>query len=207
MLKVDYIKTYGWEAAIRGMRNPKNSWDLSDSQRMTIPPIFKLGPKDLTLCTNLIKAGSDHRKFLRQIFISLDITAPLYWWKEFDTYKIGTTSNSCSTMHKLCSKPFTIDDFSFEDLKTETAKTLAKKIIEVLEDKRLEATKNVETWREIVQLLPSSYNQTRTITMDYEVALRIYQARCNHKLTEWHTLCNAFIKELPYFMNFIEVML
>lgn len=207
MLKVDYIKTYGWEAAIRGMRNPKNSWDLSDSQRMTIPPIFKLGPKDLTLCTNLIKAGSDHRKFLRQIFISLDITAPLYWWKEFDTYKIGTTSNSCSTMHKLCSKPFTIDDFSFEDLETETAKTLAKKIIEVLEDKRLEATKNVEAWREIVQLLPSSYNQTRTITMDYEVALRIYQARCNHKLTEWHTLCDAFIKELPYFMNFIEVML
>lgn len=207
MLKVDYIKTYGWEAAIRGMRNPKNSWDLSDSQRMTIPPIFKLGPKDLTLCTNLIKAGSDHRKFLRQIFISLDITAPLYWWKEFDTYKIGTTSNSCSTMHKLCSKPFTIDDFSFEDLETETAKTLAKKIIEVLEDKRLEATKNVETWREIVQLLPSSYNQTRTITMDYEVALRIYQARCNHKLTEWHTLCDAFIKELPYFMNFIEAML
>lgn len=200
MLIVENIRTYGWESAIHGMRNPMNSWSQSDSKQLSIPPEFRIGSKDMQLCKKLIVAGSDHRKFLRQIFISMDITAPLYWWKEFDTYKVGTVANSCSTMHKLCSKSITIEDFSFEDdfaymfkRTVEDCEWLRQKFIE---------TNDKKYWRALIQLLPESYNQTRTVTMNYEVAMKIFFARRYHKLIEWHVLCNTFVNDLPYFRDF-----
>lgn len=203
MLHVSNLQTYGWQSAIHGMRNAKNSWHLSDSRQMNIPPVFRIGPKDMQLCKQLINAGPDHRKFLRQIFISVDITAPLYWWKEFDTYKVGTTANSTSTMHKLCSKTFEKQDFSVEDVTSFGGTYALTELIKVLEGLRLKAAKGDKAaWRELIQLLPSSYNQTRTVTMNYEVAMKMFFARRYHKLIEWHVLCDAFANGLPYFGDF-----
>ena len=208
-IKIENIETYGWEAAARGMRNPKNSWDMSDSgwEFVEDPSIinpndevkFVLGENDLKLMHTLAKAGSDHGKFLRMITVTMDITAPLYWWKEFDTYKVGTVANSCSTMHKIHAKEFTLDDFSHEHLTIE-CRDLLEKIIVCLNAKRdlYNRGKEKHDWWQMIQLLPTSFNQRRTVQMNYAVALNMYHARKNHKLDEWHVLCDE-IKALPYF--------
>lgn len=239
MLKVEHGETYGWESAIRGMRNPMNSWDKSDSgtrcERCTYRKCqycdeddtdeYKIGPNDLDLMKRLRHGGPDDRKYLRQIFVSCDITAPLYWWKELDQYKVGTVTNSCSTMHKIQSKEFTLDDFSCEHLtKFESGQKLngwtledndliaiddpdhgyssigiLKIVIKALNfnrNKYLE-TKDKKYWWQMIQLLPSSYNQKRTWTANYEVLTNIYHARKNHKLDCWHTFCD-WIESLPY---------
>jgi len=198
MIKLERYSVMNLENAIRGARNPMNSWDKSDSV-YDDNGNYILGENDLSLAVRLCKAGSDHRKFVRQIFFSIDITAPLYWWKEFDTYKVGTVANSCSTMHKIHSKEFTFDDFSCDRM-TEDTKAEFGKIIEYLEllrQKYLE-TKDKKYWYDIIQFLPSSYNQMRTCTLNYENLVNIYYARKNHKLDEWHELC-ALIETLPYF--------
>ena len=203
MIKVENIDVYNFKNAVRGMRNPLNSWDKSDS---TFFPDYDegkdgyiIGVADLDLMKRLYKAGTEHRKYLRQIFVSLDITAPLYWWKEFDTYKIGTTSNSCSTMHKITSKIFTLDDFSVDHLERNIAVVNFKAIIKQLNDSRDEylSTKDKKYWYNIIQLLPSSYMQKRTIDLNYQTLRRIYFARRNHKLDEWHMFCD-WIKTLDY---------
>lgn len=204
MIKVENVRTYGWEAAIEGMRNPMNSWKKYDSYRNDEGD-FVLGPNDLNLARSLTKAGSDHRKFLRQIFISMNITAPLYWWKEFDTYKVGTVANSCSTMHKIHAKPFERTDFSCDRMSGDAIDCLDH-VIAVLEKQRSKfvETKDLEYWHNMIQLLPSSYNQMRTCTMNYENALKMYHARKNHKLPEWILLCQAFTT-LPNFNSmFLE---
>ena len=197
MLKVERICVMNFENAIRGARNPLNSWAKMDSY-YNEKGEFVLGENDLSLATRLARAGSDHRKYLRQIMVSMDITAPLYWWKEFDTYKVGTVANSTSTMHKIQAKEFAREDFSCELLTGESALVMDSVIacLEAERQKFLE-TKNKENWINMIQLLPSSYNQMRTVTMNYEVLINIYYARKNHKLGEWHVLCDA-IKELPY---------
>lgn len=198
MIKVEHIVAWGFEHAIRGMRNPLNSWDRSDSKfdydKMC------LGENDLALMRKLYAAGQPHRKYLRQIFVSMDITAPLYWWKEFDTYKVGTTANSCSTMHKLTAKEFTIEDFSFEDCDRWTKDVVCSCIINALNMNRLKylETKDKELWRQMVQLLPSSYNQRRTVTMTYENVMNILDYRQGHKLSEWNEYCNILMAGLPY---------
>ena len=238
MLKIESTEIVGWEAAIRGMRNPMNSWEKSDSQTCTncngcLPgqecERYKngtfIGPNDLDLMTRLRNAGTDHRKFMRMITVYLDITAPLYWWKEFDTYKVGTVANSCSTMHKIHEKEFTLDDFSCEHLFKEddvggmyysataeeefTSMDVLKVVIEALNTYRKTyiAVKadtvsdydhaSKEYWLQMIQLLPSSYNQRRTVMLNYEVLANIYKSRRNHKLDEWHTLCD-WIEKLPY---------
>lgn len=196
MLKIEKTDTYGWQAAFRGMRNPLNSWDKSDSY-FTVDGEFIIGKNDIALAKKLAKAGSDHRKYLRQIGVSVDITAPLYWWKEFDTYKVGTVANSCSTMHTIHSKEFKLSDFSWEHL-TEPNLLVLEYIIEVLNANRekYNVTKSKEDWLQLIQLLPSSYDQKRTVTLNYEVLVNIYNARKNHKLDEWHTLC-TWIENLP----------
>ena len=204
MIKIENVRTYGWEAAIEGMRNPMNSWKKYDSYRNDDGD-FVLGPNDLNLARSLTKAGSDHRKFLRQIFISMNITAPLYWWKEFDTYKVGTVANSCSTMHKIHAKPFEKTDFSCDRLSGDAIECLDH-VIAVLEQQRSKfvETKDLEYWHNMIQLLPSSYNQMRTCTMNYENALKMYHARKTHKLPEWISLCQAFTT-LPNFNSmFLE---
>ena len=185
------------ENAIRGARNPMNSWGKMDSY-YDEDHSFVLGENDLSLAHRLAVAGSDHRKFLRQIFVSMDITAPLYWWKEFDTYKVGTVANSCSTMHKIHVKEFTREDFSFDRM-TDAALMQLDSLIAFLEGERVKfnETKEKEHWHNIIQLLPTSYNQMRTVTFNYEVLINIYYARRHHKLAEWHTLCEA-IENLPY---------
>lgn len=218
MLKIENVDVMGWEAAIRGMRNPMNSWEKSDSHWshfydspkavMNIDEnAFLLGENDLDLMKRLCNAGTDHRKFMRMITVYLDVTAPLYWWKEFDTYKVGTVANSCSTMHKIADKEFTLDDFSCEHLERRASLTL-KKVIDDLNYYReyyiLFTKQNVvgfdtkakEIWWQMIQLLPSSYNQRRTIMLNYEVLTNIYKSRRNHKLDEWHTFCD-WIEELP----------
>ena len=192
------------ENAIRGARNPLNSWDRMDSY-YDEDGNFVLGENDLSLGVRLAKAGSDHRKFLRQIMVSMDITAPLYWWKEFDTYKVGTVANSTSTMHKIQAKPFVREDFSIERL-TPEALAVMDSVIDCLERERLLfiETKDRAHWHNMIQLLPSSFNQMRTVTMNYEVLINIYYARRTHKLAEWHTLCDA-ISELPYAKELILV--
>jgi len=241
MLKIENTEVIGWEAAIRGMRNPKNSWEKSDSgicpngtefgycyldhrkycqRRNTDDPAFCIGPKDLDLMTRLRDAGTDHRKFMRMIVVYLDITAPLYWWKEFDTYKVGTVANSCSTMHKIAAKEFTLDDFSCEYIlkskdvnrpdnsccnwNWEGCEIIAP--IDILEEtinmlnkarKMFLETKDKKYWWQLIQLLPSSYNQRRTVMLNYEVLANIYKSRRNHKLDEWHTFCD-WIETLPY---------
>lgn len=205
MIKIEKTDIYGWEAAIRGLRNPMNSWDKSDSTFG--PDGFVIGEEDLRLARSLAKAGSDHRKYLRQIFVSVDITAPLYWWKEYDTYKVGTVANSCSTMHKIHAKEFTLDDFSHEHLDSWSISVL-ENVISILNHNR-EMFINYDQyqggkpskkslWWQMIQLLPSSYNQLRTCTLNYEVLLNMYHARKTHKLDEWHTLCD-WIETLPYF--------
>lgn len=214
MLKIENTEVLGWDAAIRGMRNPKNSWEKSDSQFVRDPdygcfgacPCAELvdcdcchvGPNDLKLMTTLRNAGTDHRKFMRMITVYLDITAPLYWWKEFDTYKVGTVANSCSTMHKIAAKEFTLDDFSHEHLGYQSIRVL-KDTIKVMNDFREEFIKDHEkvNWWQMIQLLPSSYNQKRTVMLNYEVLANIYKSRRHHKLDEWHTLCD-WIESLPY---------
>lgn len=221
MLTIDKTETYGWEAAIRGMRNPMNSWDKSDSEHICescedpwggTGYIFdtnrvNIGPNDLDLMKRLRNAGTDHRKYLRMITVYCDITAPLYWWKEFDTYKVGTVSNSCSTMHKIQAKEFTIDDFSHEHLISDC---LLEHVINELNiyrdiynnyDKQTDEYKfdfsKKDIWWQMIQLLPSSYNQKRTVMLNYEVLANIYKSRKDHKLDEWHTFCD-WIETLPY---------
>ena len=204
MLKVDRISVMNMENAIRGARNPLNSWARMDSY-YDEKGNFILGENDLSLATRLAKAGSDHRKYLRQIFVSMDITAPLYWWKEFDTYKVGTVANSTSTMHKIHAKEFTREDFSIESL-TGDAAVAMDALIGCLESERQKylESKDKAHWMNMIQLLPTSYNQLRTVTMNYEVLIGIYYARRTHKLNEWHVLCDEIAK-LPYAENLILV--
>lgn len=216
MIKVENIEVWGWESAIRGMRNPMNSWEKSDTlycDRVDCDPDrtcpyygeggchgsdggIVLGKNDLDLMRRLFKAGNEHRKYLRMIHMTMDIVAPLYWWKEFDTYKVGTTANSCSTMHKLTAKEFTVDDFSYEHL---FSLGTLRMVIDDLNDNRAMylSTKNKDYWWQMIQLLPSSYNQRRTVDFDYETAFSMIRQRTGHKLDEW----NAFVeilKDLPY---------
>ncbi len=197
MIKLEKTGVMNLENAMRGARNPMNSWARSDSFYNEAGE-YVLGPNDLDLARRLRKAGSDHRKFLRQVFVSVDITAPLYWWKEYDTYKVATVANSTSTMHKITSKPFEMDDFSHDHLSSE-AEDFMQRIVDELEQIRLRylETKNKADWYDIIQLLPSSYNQMRTCSFNYETLINIYYARKDHKLAEWHTFCD-WIKTLPY---------
>ena len=222
MIKFENTDVYGFDAAIRGMRNPMNSWDKSDSRYEphceTCPTCggecFKVGKDDLALMRMLAFAGDDHGKFARLINVTVDITAPLYWWKEFDTYKVGTVSNSCSTMHKLMDKPFEASDFSLEKVQPFDSCGLIDGLLELLNDlrniyinydihqkthvfnKNIKSKKDV--WYILIQLLPSSYNQRRTVQLNYQVLNRIYRARQNHKLDEWHAFCD-WLWGLPYF--------
>ena len=205
MLKIENFEVLGWEHAIRGMRNPMNSWEKSDSgwepqfdtAQGPVAGEFVIGPNDYALMKSLRNAGTDHRKFMRMITVYLDITAPLYWWKEFDTYKVGTVANSCSTMHKIHAKEFTLDDFSCEKLYDPLGDL--RPIVDrlnVYRERYLE-TKDKNDWWQMIQLLPTSYNQKRTVMLNYEVLANIYKSRRNHKLDEWHTFCD-WIEELPY---------
>lgn len=221
MLKIEKVETVGWEAATRGMRNPMNSWKKSDSFFCGSPECcftddecnpgcagygqgFNLGEADFDLMTRLRNSGTDHRKFMRMITVYLDITAPLYWWKEFDTYKVGTVANSCSTMHKIAEKEFTLDDFSHEhlfnasdvDIYSMNALNMTIDALNAARKKYLEI-KVKDYWWQMIQLLPSSYNQKRTVILNYEVLANIYKSRRNHKLDEWHTFCD-WIEDLPY---------
>ena len=208
MLTVTNMKIAGMDAAIRGMRNPMNSWDKSDS--MFDYDKMCLGDNDLKLMQNLFKAGTDHSKFMRMVSVWCDITAPLYFWKEYDTYKVGTVANSCSTMHKIHSKPIELSDFSIDDVEIPyTDMTLRKCFVSVVADcemlrkaylEALEKGQNdlaKQCWKGLIQLLPESYQQTRTVMMNYQVAAKIIRKRANHKLSEWHTLVNE-LKNLPY---------
>lgn len=233
MLKIENTEVIGWEHAIRGMRNPKNSWEKSDSNWRYVAPAqrenhilasysddseFWIGPNDADLMNRLRNAGTDHRKFMRMITVYLDITAPLYWWKEFDTYKVGTVANSCSTMHKIAAKEFTPENFSHEHLLNMANNDAGDALflndannIRVDGDDLLGLTINVlnyyrgryiktkdkRYWWQLIQLLPSSYNQRRTVMLNYEVLANIYKSRRNHKLDEWHTFCD-WVESLPY---------
>ena len=203
MINIERVSVMNLENAIRGARNPMNSWDRMDSS-YDENGNFILGANDLDLAKRLARAGTDHRKFLRQVFVSVDITAPLYWWKEFDTYKVGTVANSCSTMHKIHSKPFCRDDFSHDRL-DEGGLAALDALIAYLEAERLKFVENKENrtpWHNMIQLLPSSFNQMRTVTLNYENLINIYYARKTHKLAEWHTLCD-WIASLPYAQDLI----
>ena len=197
MLTLKTTSVMNFENAIRGARNPMNSWGRMDSH--TEPDgSFVFGPNDLDLAMRLAKAGSDHRKYLRMVFVSVDVTAPLYWWKEYDTYKVATVANSTSTMHKIHSKPFSMDDFSCDHM-TDGTKKFMETVVAELENIRLrfKETKSKDDWYDMIQLLPSSYNQMRTCTFNYETLINIYRARKNHKLAEWHAFCD-WIETLPY---------
>lgn len=198
MIKIENVEVVGWEHAIRGMRNPMNSHSKSDSRFNDDTAFNIIGDNDLSLMKKLAKAGTDHRKFMRMVTVYLDITAPLYWWKEFDTYKVGTVANSCSTMHKIHEKEFTLDDFSCEKLDGEFEEGL-KEIIRLLNITRanFNATKDKKYWWQMIQLLPSSYNQKRTVMLNYEVLANIYKSRKAHKLDEWREFCK-WIETLPY---------
>lgn len=207
MITIDKTATYGWEAAVRGLRNPMNSWDKSDSDwdwledESSINPndpgmTFIVGENDLSLMRKLAESGSDHRKFMRMIVVACDVTAPLYWWKEYDTYKVGTVANSCSTMHKIHAKEFTLDDFSHEHLINVHQLQAICDWLNSWRDGYLES-KDKRYWWQMIQLLPSSYNQRRTLLLNYEVLRNIYHARRNHKLGEWRTFCE-WIETLPY---------
>ena len=198
MIKLERTSVMNLENAIRGARNPMNSWNRMDSY-YDEDGSYVLGENDLGLAQKLRKAGSDHRKYTRQIFVSVDITAPLYWWKEFDTYKVATVANSTSTMHKIHAKPFDIDDFSHDHMTPDTLAFMETVVneLEKIRQKYMEEGKNKEDWYDMIQLLPSSYNQMRTVTMNYETLINIYFARRAHKLAEWHTFCD-WIKTLPY---------
>lgn len=232
MIKIEHIHTCNWEAAIRGMRNPMNSWDKSDSgygcseynpnmrcSACSFKPDYCgisndhyiLGPNDLKLALQLAKAGTDHGKFLRQIIFSCDITAPIYYWKEMDTYKVGTVRNSCSTMHKIAAKEFTVEDFSTDQLVDSAIEDSLEHTILYLNNarnmylmKKKEGKESKAAWWQMIQLLPSSYNQKATWTANYEVLRNIYHARNNHKLNEWHEFCHM-IEKLPYSELITEV--
>ena len=198
MIKIERFSVMNLENAMRGARNPLNSWSRMDSYYDENHQ-YILGPNDLDLAVRLRRAGSDHRKFLRQVMVSADVTAPLYWWKEYDTYKVGTVANSTSTMHKIHSKPFSREDFSTDHM-TEPTLAFMDQVIEKLEEIRLrylEEGKKKEDWYDMIQLLPSSYNQMRTCSLNYETLINIYYARKDHKLQEWHSLCD-WIASLPY---------
>ena len=205
MISLSNAVIFGWHSAIMGMRNPMNSWSKSDS-------VFyddfscKIGQNDLDLMEKLIKSGAEHRKFLRMIHVQMDIEAPLYWWKEFETYKIGTVSNSCSTMHKIAAKEFTLNDFSHEHLDRFSTEVLGW-TIKALNGSREDymKSKSKDDWRQMIQLLPSSYNQLRTVDLNYEVLLNQYFQRKDHKLDEWRIYCEQ-IKCFPYLSDFIEVL-
>ena len=228
MIKIEHVETLGWEAAIRGMRNPMNSWEKSDSgwhligapgtnqavaNDKYLREKYCIGNNDLDLMKRLCNAGTDHRKFMRMITVYMDITAPLYWWKEFDTYKVGTVANSCSTMHKISDKEFTLDDFSCEHLITReqplvedtdaveppNAIWLMNRTIQTLNQYRnlYLQTKDKKYWWQMIQLLPSSYNQRRTVMLNYEVLANMYKSRRNHKLDEWVDFC-AEIERIPH---------
>jgi hypothetical protein len=232
MIKIDKTEVFGFEAAIRGMRNPMNSWDKSDSGEcydncdkcpyleesiLNHGVCFYIGDNDRELAKKLVKAGSDHRKFMRMIHVQADVLAPIYFWKEYDTYKVGTVANSCSTMHTIHKKEFTLDDFSHEHLISD-GKCLLENLIEALNEARSsylnydelanrhelddEIKSKKDIWWQIIQLLPSSYNQLRTIDLNYEVLYNIYHARKNHKLDEWSTFC-SWIEKLPYMSDFL----
>ena len=206
MILVDNVEVFNFEGAIRGMRNPMNSWDKSDTTLELVLRHDKehahievnIGENDLDLMRRLYKAGTEHRKYLRQIFVSMDITAPLYWWKEFDTYKVGTVANSCSTMHKITAKEFELDDFSHEQLIPPSEGVLIN-LIALLNEYRRQylETKHKFYWWQLIQLLPSSYNQRRTVTMNYENVMTIINQRTGHKLDEWNNLIKE-LKQLPY---------
>ncbi len=202
MIKIERCSVMNIENAIRGARNPLNSWERMDSE-YDDDGNYILGENDLSLAERLAKAGSDHRKYLRMIFVSVDVTAPLYWWKEYDTYKVGTVANSCSTMHKIHAKEFSRDDFSCERMSDFALESLDGTIA-ALENRRKKfiETKDVSYWHDMIQLLPSSYNQMRTCTLNYENLINIYYARRNHKLPEWHEYCK-WIQSLPYSENLI----
>lgn len=197
MLKIENVSTSGWKAAIRGMRNPKNSWAQIDSAVVN-GNCFVVGNNDYDLMYRLASAGTDHGKFMRMIHVQCDVTAPLYWWKEADQYKVGTVTDSCSTMHKIHAKEFTLDDFSHEHLNDESAEYLSE-LVDLLNRYRelFLKDKNKSWWWQMIQLLPSSYNQLRTWDLNYAVLQNIYHARRNHKLDEWHTFCD-WIESLPY---------
>ena len=214
MIKIENTEVYGWKAAIRGMRNSYNSWDKSDSYEThienpqtlnTAPFEFFIGDNDLALMKKLVKSGSDHSKFMRMITVTCDITAPLYWWKEADTYKVGTVRNSCSTMHKITEKEFTLDDFSHEHLIVASLNSLNRTIEDLNscrngylnEDISKNPEWKKEVWWQMIQLLPSSYNQRSTVQTNYEVLRNMYHSRKNHKLDEWVEFCK-WIKTLPY---------
>lgn len=208
MIKFENAEIVGWEHAIQGMRNPMNSWEKSDSMIICprgttlLPTYFEVGPNDLALMKKLVKAGTDHRKFMRMITVYVDITAPLYWWKEFDTYKVGTVANSCSTMHKIHTKRFERADFSIEHLENceeEHWMVCMDNVISSLNVAREKyiATEDKKYWWQMIQLLPSSYNQKRTVMLNYEVLANIYNARKYHKIDEWRELCK-WIEKLPY---------
>ena len=205
MIKIERTSVMNLENAMRGARNPMNSWAKSDSF-YDENGNYVLGEADLDFGARLCVAGSDHRKFIRQIFVSVDITAPLYWWKEFDTYKVGTVANSCSTMHKIHSKPIERDDFSYDRLDEGGLRALDALVeyLEVERQKFCADKSDRQSWHNIIQLLPSSYNQMRTVTLNYETLINIYYARKTHKLAEWHTLCD-WIESLPYTKQFILV--
>ena len=205
MLTTERSAVMNFEGAIRGARNPMNSWNRMDSY-YDADGNYVLGPNDLDLAKRLAHAGSDHRKFLRQIFVTVDITAPLYWWKEFDTYKVGTTANSTSTMHKIHAKEFTREDFSCDRM-DEGGLALLDTVIAYLESERqkfLADKNNKQAWHNMIQTLPTSYNQMRTVTLNYENLINMYYARRNHKLAEWHVLCD-WILSLPYARELICV--
>ena len=204
MLLTDRISVMNMENAIRGARNPMNSWARMDSY-YDDKGMFVLGENDLSLARRLARAGSDHRKYLRQIFVTMDITAPLYWWKEFDTYKVGTVANSCSTMHKIQAKEFCREDFACDRL-SEDALAVLDTVIAFLESERTKYldTRDAAHWHNMIQLLPSSFMQMRTVTMNYETLINMYYARKHHKLAEWHTMCEA-ICSLPYAEDLILV--
>lgn len=205
MLKIERVSVMNLDNAIRGARNPMNSWARSDSG-CGPDGQFRLGPNDLDLALRLCAAGSDHRKFLRQVFVSMDITAPLYWWKEFDTYKVGTVANSTSTMHKLHARPIELSDFSTDHMAPASLAEFRRytAYLETVRQRYVEGRDKAD-WYDLIQLLPSSYNQMRTVTLNYEVAAGIYFARRNHKLDEWHVLCTAIL-ELPYARQMLSAM-
>ena len=201
MILIEKTETGGWESAVRGMRNPMNSWKKSDSFWSDVDGAFHVGNADRKLMRQLVKSGTDHSKFMRFIVVSMDATAPLYWWKEYDTYKVGTVANSCSTMHKITEKEFEKSDFSHEHLAV-SAQNILESTITELNYWRTEyhaATNDSRKkycWWQMIQLLPSSYNQKRTLILNFQVLRNIYHARCNHKLDEWHDFCR-WIKTLP----------
>ena len=205
-MKFENTEVWGFEHAIRGMRNPMESWDKSDSFIKSPHNYYVIGENDFKLAQTLIKAGPEHRKFLRQIFISVDITAPLYWWKEFDTYKVGTVADSCSTMHKLKDTPITMDSFEMGDY-CGFFETPWKNLIALLEQCRKEfnETKDKRYWKELIRLLPESWLQKRTVTMSYENVANMYSQRMNHKLTEWSKDFIQWADNLPYFKELFTV--